>query len=362
LIRKPVSPYPSRLVQIREAMKKKRINAFLITDMSNIRYLTGFSGSSGCAFITVKDHLFITDFRYREQSENEVMGWDILIEKGNRIALIQDVSKKNGIKKLGFESSVPYHFFRKLSHTSLRLKAMEGIVEKLRETKDRQEILCIKEAVMRAENAFMDVKTYIRPGISERSIALRLEEALKKRGCSRIPFDIIVASGPHSAMPHARPTDRRLQKGDLVIIDWGGEAHGYFSDLTRTFLLKGGNDIQKKKEIYHTVLEANRRAISHISNGALSKQIDAGARDYIRNAGYGDLFGHGTGHGVGLQVHESPRISWNKSEPVRKNMVFTIEPGIYLPGLGGVRIEDMVVVSEKKAEVLTSLPKKPELV
>jgi Xaa-Pro aminopeptidase len=330
--------------------------------MSNIRYLTGFSGSSACAFISVKDHFFITDFRYREQSENEVMGWEILIEKGNRIALIQEISKKNGIKKLGFESSVSYHFFRKLSHISLGLKALEGLVEKLRETKDRHEIHSIQEAVMRAENAFMDVKTYIRPGISEHSIALRLEEALKKRGCSRIPFDIIVASGLHSAMPHAKPTDRKLQKGDLVIIDWGGEAHGYFSDMTRTFLIKGGNDMQKKKEIYHTVLEANRRAISYISNGARSKQIDAAARDYIKNAGYGDLFGHGTGHGVGLQVHESPRISWNKSEPVSKNMVFTIEPGIYLPGLGGVRIEDMVFVSEKKAEVLTSLPKKLELV
>jgi len=343
-------------------MKKKRINAFLITDMSNIRYLTGFSGSYGCALITVKDHFFITDFRYREQSENEVMGWEILIEKGNRIALIQDISKKNGIKKLGFESSVSYHFFRKLSHISLRLKAMEGLIEKLREIKDRQEILCIKEAVMRAENSFTDVKPYVRPGISERSIALRLEEGLKDRGCNRIPFDIIVASGLHSAMPHARPTDRKLQKGDLVIIDWGGEAQGYFSDLTRTFLLKGGNDIQKKKEIYHTVLEANSRAISSVSDGARSKQIDAEARDYIKNAGYGDLFGHGTGHGVGLQVHESPRISWNKSKPVRKNMVFTIEPGIYLPGLGGVRIEDMVVVSEKKADVLTSLPKKLELI
>ncbi|MBM4146009.1 MAG: aminopeptidase P family protein [Nitrospira sp.] len=354
--------YSLRLKNIRQAITKTKVDAFLITDMINIHYLTGFTGSYGCAFITAKDHFFITDFRYREQSENEVMGWDILIEKGNRIALIQDISKKNGIKKLGFESSVSYHFFRKLSHISLRLKAMEGFVEKLREIKDRQEIHYIQEAVMRSENAFMDVKNYIRPGISERSIALRLEEALMKRGCSRIPFDIIVASGPHSAMPHARPTDRKLQKGDLVIADWGGEAHGYFSDMTRTFLLKGGNNIQKKKEIYHTVLEANRRAVSSVSNGALSKQIDAGARDYIKNAGYGDLFGHGTGHGVGLQVHESPRISWNKSEPVRKNMVFTIEPGIYLPGLGGVRIEDMVVVSEKKAEVLTSLPKKLELI
>jgi len=357
-----VSPYSSRLVQIREAMKKKRINALLITDLINVRYLTGFTGSYGCAFITLKDHFFITDFRYREQSENEVMGWETLIEKGDRIALIQDISKKNGIKKLGFESSVSYHFFRKLSHKNLRLKAMEGLVEKLRKIKDRQEILCIKEAVVRAENAFMDVKEYIRLGISERSIALRLEEGLKKRGCSHIPFDIIVASGPHSAMPHARPTDRKLQKGDLVIADWGGEAHGYFSDLTRTFLLKGGSDIQKKKEIYHTVLEANRRAISSVSNGARSKHIDAVARDYIKNAGYGDLFGHGTGHGVGLQVHESPRISWNKSQPLRKNMVFTIEPGIYLPGLGGVRIEDMVVVSEEKAKVLTSLPKKLELI
>lgn len=354
--------YSLRLKNIRRAISRIKLDGLLVTDIHNVRYLTGFSGSSGCAFITVKDHFFITDFRYREQSENEVMGWEVLIEKGDRIELIKDISKKNGIKYLGFESSVSYHFFRKLSHTSLRLKAMEGFVEKLREIKDRHEIHYIQEAVMRAENAFMDIKTYIRPGISERAIALRLEEGLKKKGCSRIPFDIIVASGPHSAMPHARPTDRKLQKGDLVIIDWGGEAHGYFSDLTRTFLLKGGNDIQKKKEIYHTVLEANRRAISSVSNGARSKQIDAGARDHIKNAGYGELFGHGTGHGVGLQVHESPRISWNKSEPVRKNMVFTIEPGIYLPGLGGVRIEDMVVVSDKKAEVLTSLPKKLELV
>jgi len=343
-------------------MKKKRINALLITDIHNVRYLTGFTGSSGCAFITGKDHFFITDFRYREQSENEVMGWEILIEKGNMIALIQEISKKNGIKKLRFESSVSYHFFRKLSHKNLRLKAMEGLVEKLREIKDRQEIHYIKEAVMRAENAFMDVKKYIRPGISERSIALRLGEGLKKRGCSCIPFDIIVASGPHSAMPHARPTNRKLQKGDLVIVDWGGEAYGYFSDMTRTFLIKGGNNIQKKKEIYHIVLEANRKAVSSVSDGIRSKKLDSAARDYIKHTGYGEFFGHGTGHGVGLQVHEAPRISWNKSQPVKKNMVFTIEPGIYLPGLGGVRIEDMVVVSEKKADVLTSLPKKLELI
>lgn len=353
--------YISRLNNLRRAIRRMKADGFLVTDIHNFRYLTGFSGSSGCALVTEKENLFITDFRYKVQSEDEVKGWDILMEKGNRVQLIRALAKKLGIGKLGFESSVSYHFFKKLSYRGLGLKPVEGLAEKLRETKDRQEIYHIQEAVMRAESALLDVKPYIRPGISERSIALRLEERLKKRGCCRIPFDIIAASGPNAAMPHAKPTERKLSEGDLLIIDWGGEAQGYFSDMTRTFLIKGGKDIQKKKEIYHIVLKANRRAVSSVSDGIRSKKIDAAARDYIRQAGYGDFFGHGTGHGVGLQVHESPRISWNKSRPVRENMIFTIEPGIYIPGIGGVRIEDMVVVKQRGCRVLTSLSRKLEL-
>jgi Xaa-Pro aminopeptidase len=198
--------------------------------------------------------------------------------------------------------------------------------------------------------------------VRERSIALRLEEKLKKKGCRYIPFDVIVASGPNSAMPHAKPTERKLRNGDLVIIDWGGEADGYFSDMTRTLLIDKGNDINKKKEIYHIVLEANKRALSLVSPGTKSKEIDSSARNFIKKSGYGEFFGHGTGHGVGLQIHELPQITWNRREIMKENMVFTIEPGIYLPGVGGVRIEDMVIVKPDGSKVLTRLPKELEII
>jgi Xaa-Pro aminopeptidase len=355
------SVYTSRLALIREAMKKKKIDGFLVTDITNIHYLTGFSGSSGFLFITGKEHFFSTDFRYRDQSEQEVKGWDIVIERGNRIQTIQNLYKKTGTKNLGFESSVSYEFYNQLSQKTFRITAAGHFIERLRTIKIEAEINTIKEAVERAEEAFLKVKPFIREGAHERAIALRLEERLRIKGCRNIPFEIIVASGSHAALPHARPTEKKLQKGDLVIIDWGGEADGYCSDMTRTFLIRGQN-IGKQKEIYQIVLGANRRAISSVIPGIESRQVDSTARTFIENAGYGEMFGHGTGHGVGLQVHELPRISWNKSSPVRENMVFTVEPGIYVPGVGGVRIEDMVVVREKKAEVLTSLKKDLEII
>ena len=358
----PLYTQAARLKGIRRSIKKKALENFLVTDINNVHYLTGFSGSSGFLLITEKENFFVTDFRYKEQSEREVKGWDVVIEMGNRIKIIQDLSKKNGIGQLGFESSVSYEFFEKISCIGLSLIAFKGLVERLREIKDSTEIESIKKAAERAEAAFLEVKPYVREGTSEISIALRLEERLRRKGCPNIPFEIIVASGPNSAMPHARPTGKKLNKGDLVIVDWGGEADGYYSDMTRTFLLKGGGDSGRKREIYQTVLDANQRAISSVSPGASSKKIDGAARDFIRKAGYSEFFGHGTGHGVGIQVHEGPRISWNQKRVVKENMVFTIEPGIYVPGVGGVRIEDMVLVQEKGPLVLTSLNKALEIV
>jgi Xaa-Pro aminopeptidase len=352
--------YSSRILLLRETLRRKRLDGLLVTDINNVRYLTGFSGTSGFALITGKEAFFATDFRYMEQATEEVKGWDIVIEKGKRTRTIQDLSKKNRVSRLGFESSVSYAFYERLSRTGLELHVAEELVENLRKRKDRSEINSIREAVRRAEAAFLDVKPYIRCGTREVTIALRLEERLKKRGCRRIPFDVIVASGPNSVMPHARPTERKLIKGDLLVIDWGGEADGYFSDMTRTFLMKGGSMSSEKKKIYRTVLGANRKAAGSICPGLESRKIDEVARNTIRKAGYGEFFGHGTGHGVGLQVHESPRITWSVSEIIMENMVFTIEPGVYFPGLGGVRIEDMVVVGKKKASTLTSLPKELE--
>jgi Xaa-Pro aminopeptidase len=350
-----------KLTKVRESIKRKGIDGFFVTDIHNVRYLTGFSGSSGLLLITRKETFFVTDFRYKEQAEKEVIGWDIIIGKGDMIKTIKGLSKKTGIKKLGFESSMAYEFFRRLSNIDLSLKAFEGLIERLRQIKDAIEINSIREAVGRAETAFLEVKPYMKPGVRERAIALRLEERLKKNGCRQIPFDVIVASGTNSAMPHAKPTEKKLNMGDLVIIDWGGEADGYFSDMTRTLLIEGDN-ISQKKKIYQIVLNANKRAISQVLPGVKSKDIDSSARKAIKNAGYGEFFGHGTGHGVGIQVHELPRIAWNNKEIVKEDMVFTIEPGVYVPGLGGVRIEDMVMVKQNGHEVLTTLPKEIEII
>lgn len=360
---------------MREAIAKKRAQGFLVTNLINVRYLCGFCGSSGFIVITKKKNIFITDFRYKEAAERELgstgIDWDLRIERGDRLKVIKHLMRSLGIGALGFESSVSYEFFRGLSRSGAELKPLREIVETLRAVKDKEEIRLLRAAIKRAEAAFLDVKPYVKEGKRERDIALRIEERLKKRGCHGIPFDIIVASGINSALPHARATEKKLSAGDLVVIDWGGEAEGYCSDMTRTFLVGTSSpgrrgtgeraDISKKWDIFRSVLKANREAVSSVMPGAEGRVIDSAARNSIKKAGYAEFFGHGTGHGVGLEVHESPRISWTKSETIRANMVFTIEPGIYIPGLGGVRIEDMVLVKPGGCEVLTRLPKKLEI-
>jgi Xaa-Pro aminopeptidase len=198
--------------------------------------------------------------------------------------------------------------------------------------------------------------------VRERTIALRLEDRLKKMGCRRIPFGIIVASGENSALPHAVATERKLAPGDLVVIDWGGEAGGYCSDMTRTLLIKGGGGTGRKRRIYNLVLEANRKAVGTVAPGVQAGRVDSAARDAIEEAGYGRCFGHALGHGVGLEVHELPRIARGRKGRLREGMVFTVEPGVYVPGLGGVRIEDMVAVGQGGAELLTTLPRGLEAV
>jgi Xaa-Pro aminopeptidase len=351
----------SREKDIQRILSLKGLDAFLVTNMKNIRYLTGFTGSSGFAIITRDKGLFFTDFRYEEQSKKEVKGFEVAIEKGKRIKLIQSFVKKLGIKKLGFEKSISYEFYELLKGVHAALLPQKNLIEGMRKIKSEEEIGSIKEAVRRAEGAFLKIKPRIKPGAKEREIALRIEEQLKKAGCGNIPFDIIVASGKNSSMPHARPTEKKIEKGDFVIIDWGGEADGYFSDMTRT-LLMDGNDLSEKIKIYNTVNYARQKAIKSIREGLKTQEIDSAVRNAIKKAGYGEFFGHGTGHGVGLDVHEYPHVSWNKGEKIRNNMVFTVEPGIYIPELGGVRIEDMILVRNGKAELLTGLSRELEII
>ncbi|MBI5847094.1 MAG: aminopeptidase P family protein [Nitrospirae bacterium] len=351
-----------QIIAITESLASKGISGMLISHIRNIRYLSGFTGSSACLLITKKERIFFTDSRYEEQSKREVRGFDIVIESEERPKQILERAKAVGIKTLGFESTVSYAFYKSLLRKGFRVKSVTNLVEELRRIKSRLELKMISRAVERAEKAFLEVKPYIKPGFSERHLALRLEAGLKSQGCAVIPFDIIVAAGKNSAMPHARPTDNRIKQGDFIMFDWAGEAGGYFSDMTRTFLLRGGKDLSRKIEVYNTVLSANQRAITSVGEGVIARTVDKTARDVIKKAGYGDFFGHGTGHGVGLDVHELPRVSRFGRETIRAGMVFTIEPGIYLPGFGGVRIEDMVHVEKHGCTTLTTLPKRLETV
>ncbi len=349
-----------RIKAIADSLELKGIDGILISQITNVRYITGFSGSSGCVLITKKNNIFCTDPRYAEQAKQEIKGFDVIIEKEEYPKTAIESAKLLGLKTLGFESSASYHFYRSLLRKGIKIRAVSNFIEDLRKIKDADEIALLRKAVKRAENAFLKTKKSIRPGFTEKQIALQLEENLKKEGCASIPFDIIVASGQNSALPHAKPTGKKIKPGDLVVVDWGGEAGGYFSDMTRSFLIKG-RDISRKKEIYETVLQANTQAIHSIAAGLSSRVVDKAARDSIKKAGYADFFGHGTGHGVGLDVHELPRISRLGRESVKPGMVFTIEPGVYIPGIGGVRIEDMVLVEKSGCRVLTALPKGLEI-
>ena len=333
------------------------IDGILITDLKNVRYLTGFTGSSGFSLITKKNSVFITDFRYKEQAKTEVKGFSIKIERDERTETIKKLVKKYAIKKLGFEgNSVSYSMYNNLLKKKIKLKALTDTVEDMRLIKSPEEIGLIKTAVKRAENAFLKLLPFIKAGATEQKLAIKLEELLKKEGCKTMPFGVIVASGQMSALPHAQPSSRVIKKGDVVLFDWGGECGGYFSDMTRMAVLKGRH-LRKQSEIYSIALEAQNRAVNSVRPGIKSADIDAAARNYIKKNGYDSYFGHGTGHGIGLEIHEKPVISWRNKTRIKRGMVFTVEPGIYLPGFGGVRIEDIVAVTEDGAEVLTTLPR-----
>ena len=365
-----------RVANIQHLIGLKKIDGFYISNIKNIRYLTGFSGSSGFVLITKDKNLLFTDFRYKEQVNAEVTtngrrlpevgaeasgGWEIGTEKGRRLSLLRSLVKKLGINRLGFETSLSYGYFELLKGLPVTLVPQKDIIEGQRVCKDEVEISNINLAVKRAEEAFKKVRPRIRTGIKETEIALRLEEQLKKAGCRNIPFDIIVASGRNSSKPHARPADKKIEAGDFVIIDWGGEANGYYSDITRTLLMSGGN-LSGKIQIYNIVNSARKKAVGSVKEGVKSTEIDGVARGIIKSAGFGEFFGHGTGHGVGLEVHEGPRVSWTDSKLVRNGMVFTVEPGIYIPGTGGVRIEDMVTVRKGKGALLTTLGRELEII
>ncbi len=347
---------------LKKSLPKLGIDGILITDISNVRYLSGFTGSAGFIILTGKYSIFVTDSRYEEQAKDEVSGFTHKTEIKGRASLIKELTEQLGIKKLGFEDhSLSYLNHKKLLAGKIRLKAVTNVVEDLRLIKSDEELVHIRKAVQRAERAFRKLKPFIRAGITEQKLAVKLESLLKEEGCKKIPFEVIVASGRRSALPHATPNSRVINKGDFILFDWGGESGGYYSDMTRMIAIKGRHS-EKQMELHSIVLNALKTAVKAVRPGVRSGVIDSAARGFIKQKGFGDHFCHGTGHGIGLAVHERPYISWRRRDVIKENMVFSIEPGIYLPGSGGVRLEDMIVVRKGRAEVLTTLPRKIQIV
>ncbi|MDP2942303.1 MAG: Xaa-Pro peptidase family protein [Candidatus Omnitrophota bacterium] len=344
----------SRIERVIVTLVKERIDAFLITKAANVRYLSGYSGEEAILFITHKRRFFITDSRYALQARKDTKGFTVKIIKSTLAETVRDLARALKVRRLGFECNDLTHaqherLVRTLPGTEI--VPVSDIIEKLRQIKDAGEIRLIRRSVSILERSLIRFKTMLMPGLTERDLAAELEHFIKASGGEKSSFDIIVASGSNSAFPHAHPTNRRIKPNDMVLLDLGVECEGYNSDLTRVFFL--GKINPRTKKIYGIVKEANRRSIKAIRSGVKISKIDEIARGFIRKRGFGGYFGHALGHGIGLEVHESPSISGRNHTVLKPGMVFTIEPAVYLPGRGGIRIEDMVLVTKKGCEVLT---------
>ncbi|MBM4762259.1 Xaa-Pro peptidase family protein [Bacillus sp. B15-48] len=342
-----------KLQKLQERLVKLGIDGMLITSNYNRRYMTGFTGSAGVVLISVKQAVFITDFRYTEQAAKQCQGYEIIQQKESITDEVSAQVKRLGIKKLGFEEDVvtfaSYKAFEKA--ISADLVPISGEIEKLRLIKTEAEIKILKEAAAIADAAFKHIQEFIRPGLTELQVSNELEFFMRSMGATSSSFDIIVASGYRSALPHGVASDKIIESGEIVTLDYGAYYKGYVSDITRTIAV--GEPSEKLKEIYHIVLEAQLRAVNGIKPGMTGKQADALTRDYITDKGYGVYFGHSTGHGIGLEVHEGPALSAKSDIVLQPGMTVTVEPGIYIAGLGGVRIEDDIVITQDGNERLT---------
>lgn len=348
----------NRLVAIRERLSPAGIDGLLITRPENRRYITGFTGSAGVVVVSPDHACFITDFRYVEQAAYQAPEFRV-IKHGQKIAdTLKEVVEEAGIGRLGFEKDVityKQHETFSSALTGVELVPVEGLVEALRAAKDENEIEEIRRAEAIGDAAFSHILNIIKPGMTEIDVALEIEWFMRKNGAEGIGFEIIVASGERGAMPHGVASGKKLAQGELVVMDFGAVYHGYRGDMTRTVSL--GKASPEQRRLYDIVLRAQEAALEGIAPGKTGQEIDSLARKVIEEAGYGDNFGHGLGHGVGLAVHEEPRLSVAVTEELRPGMVVTVEPGIYIPGFAGVRIEDLVVVRESGITNLTSSPK-----
>jgi len=351
-----------RLQKLRQCLAEQEIEAVLISQPQNRYYLSGFDGSAGFLLITPEKAILATDFRYIEQAKRQAPEYEIFPIAADINHWFPELVAGLRLKRLGFEARhiafATYHQFSDaLEEIEYRLVMipLENTVESLRAIKEPEEIEHISRAAQITDTALAHIAGSIHAGMSEKEVAWEIEKFLREQGSQTIPFDIIVASGPNSALPHARPSTRSIASGEPVLIDIGAKVAGYSSDLSRTVCCGAPGSTFNK--VYQAVLKAQSAAIDQVEKDMTGEQADSLARTVIEQAGYGDAFGHSLGHGIGLAPHESPRLGPNSTDRLTDGMVFTIEPGIYLPGWGGVRIEDTVMLENGKIRVISKASK-----
>jgi Xaa-Pro aminopeptidase len=344
----------ARADRLLDLLGERELDCLLVTNLVNVRYLTGFTGTNGACIVTPQERLFVTDFRYVEQAQDQVRGFELV--KGERDLLGQLAGLLGG--RAGFDDAhVTVRVHWKLLESvaeGVELVEAAGLVERLREIKDEDELRRIAAAAELADEVYELLRERGAIGRRESDVARELEQELRERGAEPA-FQAIVASGPHGALPHAVPRDAAIEPGTMMIVDMGAKLDGYCSDCTRTFAMGDVNG--RAIEVYDLVLEAQQAALGAVREGAGCPDVDAVARDLIDAAGFAEEFGHGLGHGVGLEVHEGPRLAKSAEGDLAAGNVVTVEPGVYLPGELGVRIEDLVVVGDDGPDVLTGFPK-----
>ncbi|PLS15293.1 Xaa-Pro dipeptidase [Bacillus sp. M6-12] len=342
-----------KLEKLRSVLEKYDIDGLLITSTYNRRHIANFTGSAGVVLISASEAKFITDFRYVEQAAKQALGFEIVQHKASIIEEVAQQAKSMGMSRLGFEQEhMTFSTFKAYEEAfDGELVPTSGAVEKLRLIKTPSEIKILKDAAEIADAAFKHIVSYIRPGLTELEVSNELEFFMRKQGATSSSFDIIVASGHRSALPHGVASDKIIEAGDFVTLDYGAYYNGYVSDITRTLAV--GEPSEELKKIYDIVLEAQLRGMAGIKPGMTGREADALTRNLIEEKGYGQYFGHSTGHGIGLEVHEGPALSVKSDTILEPGMVVTVEPGIYIPGVGGVRIEDDTLITDSGNESLT---------
>jgi Xaa-Pro aminopeptidase len=350
--------HEGRIKRLRQKVDALDIDAFLVTNLTNVRYLTGFSGTNGQVLITDSDSFFFSDGRYAARAAQLVRGAEIEIYSARLDEVLAPRTSAAGIKRLGIEASTMTLADRDdlaKQIDGVELVPTKNLVEALRRVKDAGEIAALKQAVEIADASFSWILTRLAPGQTEREIALELEVWMRKHGADEISFDPIVGSGELSAHIHHTPSERQFEKGDLVLMDFGARKDGYCSDCTRTVVLGPASDEQR--QTYDLVLAAQAAGIAAVAAGAKGPDVDAQARKVIDDAGFAKEFGHGLGHGVGLDIHEAPKLHRISEDTLLAGDIVTVEPGVFVPGKGGVRVEDCVLVTQDGHEVLGSAPK-----